>query len=56
MLLILLGGAVVVYGVVRLAQTLEPRQRVVLVLVAIAAIVYAVVKLMELGIVGRATR
>ena len=54
-LLILVAFGLAVFGVVRLAQTLEPRQRVVLVLVFIVAIVWLILKLVELGVLGRVT-
>jgi uncharacterized membrane protein YfcA len=44
-----------IVGVAYLARTLEPRQRVVLVVVFIAALVYVVQKAMDLGILGRHT-
>ena len=47
--------ALTIWGVVYLARSLEPKQRVVLVLVFIAALVYLILKLVELGILGRAT-
>ena len=47
--------ALTIWGVVNLARPLEPKQRVVLVLVFIAALVYLILKLVELGILGRAT-
>jgi hypothetical protein len=46
--------ALAIWGVVYLARSLEPKQRVVLVLVFIAALVYLILKLVELGILGRA--
>ena len=55
MLLILVACGLAVFGVVRLAQTLEPRQRVVLVLVFIVAIVWLILKLVDLGVLGRVT-
>ena len=55
MLLILVAFGLAVFGVVRLAQTLEPRQRVVLVLVFILAIVWLILKLVDLGVLGRVT-
>lgn len=44
-----------VIGLVRLARTLEPGQRLVLVLVFIVALVYVMLRLVQLGILGRAT-
>ena len=55
MLLILVACGLAVFGVVRLAQTLEPRQRVVLVVVFIVAIVWLILKLVDLGVLGRVT-
>ncbi len=54
-LLILVVLALAIWGVVHLARPLEPKQRVVLVLVFIAALIYLILKLVELGILGRAT-
>ena len=42
-----------IFGVVRLGRDLEPRQRVVLVLVLIAAIAYALLRLVQLGYLGQ---
>jgi uncharacterized membrane protein YuzA (DUF378 family) len=50
-MLVALGLAI--FGVVHLAKTLEPRQRVVLVLVFIAAIAWLILKLVQLGFLGR---
>jgi hypothetical protein len=52
-LLILVGFGLAVFGVVRLAKTLEPRQRVVLVLVFILAVVWLLMELVRMGILGR---
>jgi len=54
-LVMLVVLALTIWGVVNLARPLEPKQRVVLVLVFIAALVYLILKLVELGILGRAT-
>jgi len=54
-LVLLMVLALAIWGVVHLARSLEPKQRVVLVLVFIAALVYLILKLVELGILGRAT-
>jgi len=54
-LVMLVVLALAIWGVVNLARPLEPKQRVVLVLVFIAALVYLILKLVELGILGRAT-
>ena len=44
-----------VFGVVRLGRTLEPRQRIVLVLVFAFALVWVAYKLVDSGILGRTT-
>ena len=55
-LLILVALGLAVFGLVRIAQTLEtPRQRVVLVLVFIVGLVLLMLKLVQLGIFGRVT-
>ena len=54
-LLILVAFGVAVFGVVRLARPLEPRQRVALVLVCIAGLVLLILKLVQLGMLGRVT-
>jgi hypothetical protein len=54
-LLILVALAFAIFGVIRLAKPLEPRQRVVLVLVFIAGLVYLILKLVQLGLLGRVT-
>jgi hypothetical protein len=54
-LLILLAFGLAVFGVVKIGRTLEPRQRVVLVLVFVFAIVWVVYKLIDSGILGRTT-
>lgn len=51
MLVILLAFALATLGVVRLGRTLEPQQ-VVLVLAFIFAVVYLLLKLVQLGILG----
>ena len=55
MVLILLVLVLSIIGLVRIAKPLELGQRVVLVLAFIAAVVYLALKLMQLGILGRAT-
>ena len=52
-MLVALGLAV--FGVIRLGRTLEPGQRVVLVLVFVLAVVWVVYKLIDSGILGRTT-
>ena len=54
-LVMLVVLALTIWGVVNLARPLAPKQRVVLVLVFIAALVYLILKLVELGILGRVT-
>lgn len=49
MLVILVAFALATFGVVRLGRTLEPRQRVVLVLAFIFAVVYLLLKLVQMG-------
>jgi len=53
MVLILIALALIVFGVVRVGRTLEPGQRVVLVIVVILGIVYLVLRLRESGLLGR---
>ena len=54
MVLILIAFGLAAFGVLRLAQTLETRkQRVVLVIVFIVAVVWLVLKLVDLGVLGR---
>ena len=53
--IILLALGLTVWGLVRVAKPLEPGQRVVLVVVFIAAVVCLFLKLMQLGLLGRAT-
>ena len=55
MLLIAVAFILAVIGVVRLAQSLEPRQRVVLVAVFVLAVAYVIGKLMQFGLLGRQT-
>jgi hypothetical protein len=52
-MLVVLG--LTVFGVVRLGRTLEPRQRIVLVLVFAVAVVWVAYKLIDSGILGRTT-
>jgi hypothetical protein len=54
-LLILMAFGLALFGVVRLGRTLEPRQRVVLVLVFIVVVGWLILKLVELGLLGRFT-
>ena len=55
MLLILVALGFAIFGVVRLGRTLEPGQRVVLVLVFILAVVWLAFELINRGVLGRAT-
>jgi hypothetical protein len=55
LLLILLALGLAVFGIVRLALTLEPWQRPVLILVFILALVWLAFKLVDSGILGRST-
>ena len=55
MVLILAAFIGIVVGVIYIARTLEPRQRVVFVAVVILALVYVVMKAVQLGILGRRT-
>jgi len=55
MLLILVALVLAVIGVIRLASTLEPRQRVVLILVFLSGLIYLTLKLNQLGLVGHRT-
>ena len=54
-LLMLVALGLAVFGVVRIGRTLEPRQRVVLVLVFVFAVVWVVYKLIDSGMLGRTT-
>jgi hypothetical protein len=49
----LVAFALAIFGIVRLGRTLEPRQRVVLVLAFIFAVVYLLLKLVQMGILGK---
>ena len=55
MVLILVALGLAIFGVVRLGRTLEPRQRVVLVIVFICAIAYVLFQLVQLGYLGQHT-
>jgi hypothetical protein len=54
-LLILIVLGVAIFGIVRLAQTLEPGQRVVLVVVFGVAVVWFILKLVQNGFLGRSS-
>jgi hypothetical protein len=53
--LILVALAVAVFGLIRLGKPLEPKQRVVLVLVFIAGLAYLILTLVQLRVLGRTT-
>jgi hypothetical protein len=53
--LILMAVIGVMIGVIYLARRLEPRQRVVLVVVFALALAYVLQRVIELGILGRRT-
>ena len=55
MLLILLALALAVFGVIRLAQTLEPKQRIVLVLAFLCGLAYLTLTLIQWGLLGQRT-
>jgi len=54
-LLILVALGAAIYGMIHLTRILKPRQRAVAWLVFVFAIVWAVVKAVQLGILGRVT-
>jgi len=54
-LLILVALGLAVFGTIRATRELEPQQRVVAWLVLIVAVVLLFVKLVEMGLLGRAT-
>ena len=53
--LILVALGLAIFGIVRLGRTLESGQRVVLVLVFVAAVVWLLLKLVQLGYLDRGT-
>jgi hypothetical protein len=53
--LMLAALGLALFGVIRLSQTLEPRQRVVLVFVFILGVAWVLMQLVRLGILGRVT-
>ena len=53
MVVILAVIVLAIFGVVRLGRELEPKQRVVLVLVVIVVIAYALSQLVQLGYLGQ---
>jgi hypothetical protein len=52
LLLILIALALAVFGLVRVGRPLEPKQRVVLVIVFIIAVVWLILTLVRLGVLG----
>jgi hypothetical protein len=54
-LLILVALGIAVFGTIRLTRTLEPGQRVVAWLVFVLAIVWLFWKLVQMGVLGRAS-
>jgi hypothetical protein len=54
-LLIVIALGLATFGIVRLAQTLEPGQRVVLVAVFVVAVVWLILKLVQNGFLGRSS-
>ena len=55
LLLILLALALAVFGVIRLAQSLEPKQRIVLILAFVCGLVYLTLTLIQWGLLGQRT-
>lgn len=55
MLLILVELGLAIFGTIRLTRSLEPGQRAVAWLVFILALVWLFVKLVQMGLLGRAT-
>jgi hypothetical protein len=55
MLLILVALGLAIFGTIRLTRSLEPGQRAVAWLVFILALVWLFVKLVQMGLLGRAT-
>lgn len=55
MLLILVALGAAIFGMIQLTRILKPRQRAVAWLVFVFAIVWAAVKAVQLGILGRGT-
>ncbi|HEU4893969.1 MAG TPA: hypothetical protein VFT47_20580 [Vicinamibacterales bacterium] len=56
MLLILVALGLAIFGTIRLTRSLEPRQRVVAWFVFIVAVVWFFMKLVQMGLLDRATR
>ena len=55
LLLILVALALAIFGIIRLAQPLEPKQRVVLVMVFICGLAYLTFTLIQWGVLGQRT-
>lgn len=55
-LLILVALGLAIFGTIRLTRSLEPRQRVVAWFVFIVAVVWFFMKLVQMGLLDRATR
>jgi len=53
--LMLAALGLALFGVIRLSQTLEPRQRVVLIFVFILGVAWVLMQLVRLGVLGRVT-
>jgi hypothetical protein len=53
--LMLAALGLALFGVIRLSQTLEPGQRVVLIFVFILGVAWVLMQLVRLGILGRVT-
>jgi hypothetical protein len=55
LLVILVALALAIFGIIRLAQPLEPKQRVVLVMVFICGLAYLTFTLIQWGLLGQRT-
>lgn len=55
MVVILAVMVLAIFGLVRLGRTLEPKQRVVLVIAFICAVAYVLFRLVQLGYLGQHT-
>ena len=53
MVIILAAIALSIFGLVRLGRTLEPKQRVVAVVIVIGVIAYVLFQLVQLGYLGQ---
>jgi hypothetical protein len=54
-LLILVALGLAIFGTIQLTRSLEPGQRVVAWLVFVVAVIWLFVKLVQMGLLGRAT-